>query len=81
MTFSYYACPTSESQVPMSLPQSTPRWRKLAGKTLDLLLPPLCLACDAPVGENRTLCPACWSSIHFITPPVCACCGAPFDIP
>ena len=50
-------------------------------KTLDVLLPPLCVACDTPVGADRTLCPACWQKIHFIAPPFCACCGLPFDIP
>ncbi len=53
----------------------------MISRALDALLPPLCLACDAPVGAHRTLCPQCWSSIHFIAPPFCAACGAPFEIP
>ncbi len=65
----------------MSIAPSLSRWRQVAGKTLDLLLPPLCLSCDAVVGADRTLCPACWGQIHFIAPPFCACCGAPFDVP
>ena len=48
---------------------------------LNLLLPPLCLACDAPVDRNATLCGKCWSAIHFIAPPWCSCCGAPFEAP
>jgi ComF family protein len=53
----------------------------LAAKALDLLLPPLCLACDAPVTGHGALCAACWSGIHFIAAPLCSGCGAPFDAP
>jgi ComF family protein len=52
-----------------------------ASKTLDILLPPLCLACDAPVTNQGALCAACWSGIHYIAAPYCAGCGAPFDAP
>jgi ComF family protein len=55
--------------------------RQITSHTLDLLLPPLCLSCDAPVGAHRTLCPACWSRIHFIAAPFCTTCGAPFEVP
>jgi ComF family protein len=41
----------------------------------------LCLSCDASVGAQQTLCPACWGQIHFIAPPFCAGCGAPFEVP
>jgi ComF family protein len=54
--------------------------QKLSVRALDLLLPPLCLKCDEPVGGNATLCPACWKDIQFIAAPFCACCGAPFEI-
>lgn len=47
----------------------------------DLLLPPLCLNCEAPVGGNQTLCPDCWKAINFVAPPWCASCGAPFEVP
>jgi ComF family protein len=47
---------------------------------LDLLYPPLCLVCRAPVGEPRALCAACWSKITFFEGPMCACCGLPFEI-
>jgi len=52
-----------------------------ATRTLDVLLPPLCLTCDAAVTGHGTLCPACWSKIRFITAPYCAGCGVPFDAP
>jgi ComF family protein len=55
--------------------------KKLSTRALDLLLPPLCLVCDDPVGGVATLCASCWKNIPFIAPPFCACCGAPFDIP
>lgn len=52
-------------------------WRGL----VDLVLPPLCLGCDAPVTEDQALCAACWKAIHFIERPFCARCGMPFDLP
>jgi len=49
------------------------------GRTLlDLLLPPLCLACRRPVAEQGGLCAACWQAIHFIDAPCCVRCGHPF---
>lgn len=49
-----------------------------ATRLLDLILPPLCLACNAPVGQLGGLCPTCWNAIHFIAEPRCASCGRPF---
>ncbi|MDG5495805.1 ComF family protein [Niveispirillum sp. BGYR6] len=46
---------------------------------LDLLLPPRCLGCGDRVGTPGTLCPTCWTAMHFIDAPFCACCGLPFD--
>ncbi len=46
---------------------------------LNLLFPPQCLVCHAPVGSNGTLCVACWQQIRFITDPYCTTCGNPFD--
>jgi ComF family protein len=55
------------------------RWlRRSAVGLLDLLLPPRCLACGAPVGGNGELCPGCWRGMTFLGPPHCACCGLPF---
>jgi len=45
---------------------------------LDLLLPPLCLSCRAPVASQGGLCPDCWSAVHFLSRPVCDRCGTPF---
>jgi ComF family protein len=52
-----------------------------AAKALDILLPPLCLSCDAPVTGHGTLCSGCWKGVSFIAAPYCSGCGAPFDTP
>jgi len=51
---------------------------RLGRAALDLLLPPQCLTCDAPVGEPGLLCAACFRDTGFVTAPMCACCGVPF---
>ena len=45
---------------------------------LDLVLPPLCLACRKPVTQQGGLCAACWGGIHFLDEPCCIRCGHPF---
>ena len=45
---------------------------------LDLLLPPLCLTCDAVVDVPGAFCPACFRETGFITAPCCETCGVPF---
>ncbi len=50
----------------------------LAGRVLDLLLPPVCLNCGEVVDSPGRLCAPCWTGISFIAPPFCACCGLPF---
>ena len=45
---------------------------------LDVLLPPGCAGCGAPVAEPGQLCAACFRGLDFITEPVCARCGRPF---
>jgi ComF family protein len=47
---------------------------------LDVLFPPLCVACREPVGDTGSLCPTCWSAISFVDGPMCDCCGLPFEI-
>jgi ComF family protein len=44
---------------------------------LDTLLPPACLACDAPVEKEGQFCLSCFRSANFITAPFCKCCGVP----
>jgi len=48
-----------------------------AAYTGDLLLPPLCVACRAPVDRHGVLCPSCWREMTFIRPPVCDRLGTP----
>ena len=55
-------------------------WVREAGKrTLDLLLPPRCAACDNPVAEQGQLCAACFAGTNFVTDPLCVLCGVPFS--
>jgi ComF family protein len=52
-------------------------WR--AGRALlDLLLPPQCVTCDAPVDAPGLMCADCFRRTSFITQPCCARCGVPF---
>ena len=46
---------------------------------LDLLFPPLCIGCRAPVA-NWGFCAECWSALTFLDGPACACCGLPFPV-
>lgn len=46
---------------------------------LDILFPPLCLSCRAPVSDAGALCSACWQDIQFLDGPMCDCCGLPFE--
>ena len=48
-------------------------WRGL----LDLVLPPLCLACEAPLSDHDALCPKCWRELNFIRAPLCDHLGIP----
>jgi len=46
---------------------------------LDLLFPPLCIACQGAV-QDTGFCAACWSTLTFLDGPGCACCGLPFAV-
>lgn len=60
---------------------AVPFLRRAAVATLDLLLPPGCLTCDAVVERQGQVCAACFSAIGFIVPPLCGACGVPFGTP
>ncbi len=47
---------------------------------LDLLFPPLCIACREPAASGG-FCAACWSAIQFLDGPSCTRCGIPFEVP
>ncbi len=46
-------------------------------RALDVVLPPLCIACRVPVSDHGALCPQCWAQVTFIRPPVCDRLGTP----
>jgi ComF family protein len=50
-----------------------------AKTALDLLFPPLCIGCRAPVADAG-FCAACWSGLTFLDGPGCSCCGLPFPV-
>jgi ComF family protein len=52
--------------------------RRARAQLLDQLYPPVCLACEAPVGTPDTLCPHCFSHLRAITAPFCQRLGIPF---
>jgi ComF family protein len=45
---------------------------------LDIVLPPLCPSCRAPLSGGAGLCADCWSKLSLIEPPYCARLGIPF---
>ncbi|MDI9350176.1 MAG: ComF family protein [Candidatus Symbiobacter sp.] len=49
--------------------------RQMGDQMADLLVPPSCLACRAPIEQEGGLCPQCWPRIRFISPPYCRKCG------
>jgi len=54
---------------------------KRAGRAaLDLVFPPLCIACRVQVGEPGALCATCWLKVQFLDGPMCDCCGLPFEL-
>ncbi len=55
-------------------------WKGVARQILDVIYPPLCIACREHVSEPDSLCPECWRTLHFLDGPVCAACGLPFEI-
>lgn len=48
-------------------------------RSLDLLLPPQCVACFRPVDVDGGLCAACFGRMPFIERPHCERLGTPFD--
>lgn len=47
------------------------------GVIADLMMPPVCLHCHAPLASHDALCPACWQQIAFIRSPLCDRLGTP----
>ena len=51
--------------------------RTLLAACADLIVPPCCLACRAPLSAHHLLCASCWREVHFIRPPLCDVLGMP----
>lgn len=70
-----------------SAPSRIPRGlRPWARALLDVVYPPACRACDAPLPAERDetgleacLCPPCLGGLPRVESPFCAVCGEPFD--
>jgi ComF family protein len=60
------------------LPALWQQARRCGRWTLDTLLPPQCLTCDAPVPDPGLFCSDCFTATSFIAEPCCRQCGAPF---
>jgi len=43
----------------------------------DTIIPPVCVACHAPLSVHHALCAACWVNVEFIRPPLCDRLGIP----
>jgi ComF family protein len=54
--------------------------RPLARWALDLIVPPACPVCRAPLGRQDGLCAECWGRLSLISPPFCSACGSPFEL-
>ena len=65
----------------LTSPAPDPLWRRLGhgalARLLDIVTPPLCLACHTPLASHNSLCPSCWSRIDFIRTPLCDRLGIP----
>jgi len=53
--------------------------QRLGRGVLDLLYPPTCLDCHAPVAASDALCPRCFGKLRPITAPYCPRLGLPFQ--
>lgn len=53
--------------------------RQAGRGVLDLLFPPLCIACREQVSAPGSFCPACWQELNFLEGPCCNQCGLPFE--
>lgn len=66
----------------MTVPESAARLlvsaRHAAVTALDILLPPTCPCCDAPVSAPGLMCADCYQGLTILTEPLCRRCGAPF---
>ena len=50
---------------------------RAARVTADFIVPPVCLACQRPLGSHDAFCADCWRQISFIRQPLCDRLGIP----
>ncbi len=57
-------------------------WHAALRSAADMLLPPVCVSCRAPIRTHGLLCGSCFAGVEFIAAPVCARLGIPrpYDI-
>ena len=54
--------------------------RKAGERALDIVYPPVCMACRRATESHFGLCPDCWTQMRFIEKPFCERLGTPFDV-
>ena len=64
---------------PKSTKYDKDKVRKIAGKAVDFLLPPLCPITGDIVDKIGMISPEFWHELSFINDPYCARCGSPFS--
>ncbi len=67
------------SEAPAWLGLGASALKRAGVAALDLLYPPVCLACRRAIGVHGGLCPNCWSAMRFIERPYCERLGTPFE--
>lgn len=65
-----------KKMTPMKPPES--RWRRGMTRLLDVLYPPVCELCQAPLSRARSLCADCDAGLPRLEEPFCSHCGQPF---
>jgi ComF family protein len=67
------------SEAPAWLELGARALRRAGAAALDLLYPPVCLACRRAIGAHGGLCADCWRAMRFIERPYCERLGTPFE--
>ena len=68
---------TPAPHAPAPRPALTMGLANLGQGLRDLLFPPACAGCGAPVGQDQFLCPGCEASVEPLAAPQCPLCGRP----